>query len=55
MNLLTTEPTKYGLKFINERNLFKECLLLKLNKKKNKNKIKYLVHNSLLLNQRNMV
>ena len=27
---------KYGLKFINERKLFKECLSLKLNKKWNK-------------------
>ena len=26
---------KYGLKLINERKLFKECLLLKLNKKRN--------------------
>ena len=34
-NLFTTGPTKYGLKFINERKLFKECLLLKLDKKRN--------------------
>ena len=33
-NLLTTGPTKYGLKFINERKLLKECLSLKLNNKK---------------------
>ena len=55
-NLLTTEPTKCGLKFINERKRFKECLSLKLNKKGIlKKKIRYLVNNSLLLNQRNMV
>ena len=29
---------KYGLKFINERKLFKECLSLKLKKKKEKEK-----------------
>ena len=34
-NLLTTGPTKCGLKFINEKKLFKECLSLKLNKKRN--------------------
>ena len=39
---VTTEPTKYGLKFsvlsiiINGRKLFKECLSLKLNSKKEK-------------------
>ena len=38
-NLLTTEPTKYGIKFINKRKLFKECLSLKLNKKEKENKI----------------
>ena len=32
---------KYGLKFINERKLFKECLSLKLNKKRNIDKRKY--------------
>ena len=31
---------KYGLKFINERKLFKECLSLTLNKKRNVEKIK---------------
>ena len=47
---------KYGLKFINERKLFKECLSLKENRRKYwKKKIEYLVNNSLLLNQQNMV
>ena len=59
-----TEPTKYCLKFsvlsiiINERKLIKKCLSLKFKRKKMscwKKKRKYLVNNSLLLNQRNMV
>ena len=44
---------KYGLKYINERKLFKECLTLKSHKKIKKKK--NVVNNSLLLNQRNMV
>ena len=32
--LLTTGPTKYGLKFINERKPLKECLSLKLKNRK---------------------
>ena len=60
---VTTELTKYGLKFgvlsiiIDERKLIKKCLSLKFKRKKLsywKKKIKYLVNNSLLLNQRNM-
>ena len=35
-NLLTTGSTKYGLKVMNERKLYKKCFSLKLNKRKEK-------------------